>query len=225
MPTTMSAQPSTADALRAPRANFRSAGCVPPTDSATASSTMAATPTPPVRRPSAHIAVVSAAASTGPIQSRCATSQTPTRPSATMPSTRAMARILSSEPYGGLIRSRPMVAHGHDRSTAAARSRSVLLVTLALTGVTMVIEFVAGLWTGSLALLADAGHMLTDATALGLALIATWLAARPPTPEKTYGYYRAEILAALANALLLFGVAGSIPLEGRPPLRGPSGGL
>ena len=106
-----------------------------------------------------------------------------------------------------------MVAHGHDRSTAAARSRPVLLVTLALTGTTMVVEFVAGLWTGSLALLADAGHMLTDATALGLALIATWLAARPPTPEKTYGYYRAEILAALANALLLFAVAGSIVVE------------
>jgi len=106
-----------------------------------------------------------------------------------------------------------MHAHGHDRNTAAARSRSVLVLTLVLTATTMVIEFVAGLWTGSLALLADAGHMLTDATALGLALIATWLAARPPTPAKTYGYYRAEILAALANALLLFAVAGSILVE------------
>jgi cobalt-zinc-cadmium efflux system protein len=106
-----------------------------------------------------------------------------------------------------------MHAHGHDRSTAAARSRSVLVVTLVLIVGTMVVEFVGGLWTGSLALLADAGHMLTDATALGLALIATWLAARPPTPAKTYGYYRAEILAALANALLLVGVAGSILVE------------
>jgi cobalt-zinc-cadmium efflux system protein len=112
-----------------------------------------------------------------------------------------------------------MSAHGHDRSTAAARSRSVLGVTLLLTAVTMIVEFVAGLWTGSLALLADAGHMLTDATALGLALIATWLAARPPTPAKTYGYYRAEILAALANALLLFGVAGSILVEAWHRLR------
>ena len=112
-----------------------------------------------------------------------------------------------------------MSAHGHDRSTAAARSRSILVVTLLLTGATMVVEFVAGLWTGSLALLADAGHMLTDATALGLALIATWLAARPPTPAKTYGYYRAEILAALANALLLFGVAGSILVEAWHRLR------
>jgi len=77
----------------------------------------------------------------------------------------------------------------------------------------MVVEFVAGLWTGSLALLADAGHMLTDATALGLALIAAWLAARPPTPAKTYGYYRAEILAALVNALILLIVAGAILTE------------
>jgi len=83
----------------------------------------------------------------------------------------------------------------------------------------MLAEFVGGLWTGSLALLADAGHMLTDATALGLALIATWLAARPPTPAKTYGYYRAEILAALANALLLVGVAGSIVVEAWHRLR------
>ena len=115
-----------------------------------------------------------------------------------------------------------MHAHGHDRSTAAARSRSLLVVTLVLTAGTMLIEFVGGLWTGSLALLADAGHMLTDATALGLALIATWLAARPPTPAKTYGYYRAEILAALANALLLFGVAGSILVEAWHRARAPA---
>jgi cobalt-zinc-cadmium efflux system protein len=64
--------------------------------------------------------------------------------------------------------------------------------------------------------------MLTDATALGLALIATWLAARPPTPAKTYGYYRAEILAALANALLLFGVAGSILVEAWHRMQSPA---
>jgi cobalt-zinc-cadmium efflux system protein len=114
-----------------------------------------------------------------------------------------------------------MSAHGHDRSTAAARSRPVLAVTLGLTTVVMVLEFAAGLWTGSLALLADAGHMLTDATALALALLAAWIAARPPTPAKTYGYYRAEILAALANALLLFAVAGSILVEASHRLRAP----
>src|SRR5437879_1888621 len=91
----MRAQPSTAAAFRAPRANLSRAGCEPPTESATARRTMAATPTPPVSRPSTHITVVWAAASTGPIQSRWATSQKPTIPSATMPSARAMARILS----------------------------------------------------------------------------------------------------------------------------------
>src|SRR3989454_9931600 len=143
-------------------------------------------------------------------------------PSARTPRARAMARILSP---GGADRPDtipPMIAHGHDRSTAAARSRPVLVVTLVLTSVMMVVEFVGGLWTGSLALLADAGHMLTDATALGLALIAAWLAARPPTPAKTYGYYRAEILAALANALLLFAVAGAILFEAGRRARGPA---
>jgi len=89
-----------------------------------------------------------------------------------------------------------MEAHGHARTTAASRSRSALATTLVLTAGVMVVELVAGLWTGSLALVADAGHMLTDAGALALALFASWIAARPPTPAKTYGYYRAEILAA-----------------------------
>jgi cobalt-zinc-cadmium efflux system protein len=73
---------------------------------------------------------------------------------------------------------------------------------------------VAGaLWTGSLALLADAGHMLTDVGGLGLALFATWVAAKPPTPEKTYGYYRVEILAALLNALVLLAISTFILYE------------
>ena len=72
---------------------------------------------------------------------------------------------------------------------------------------------VGSLWSGSLALLADAGHMLTDAGGLALALFAIWIAGRPPTPAKTYGYYRAEILAALVNAVLLMIVAGGILVE------------
>jgi cobalt-zinc-cadmium efflux system protein len=103
--------------------------------------------------------------------------------------------------------------HAPERATAAARSRPVLALTLALTSAFMLVELVAGFWTGSLALLADAGHMLTDAGALALALFATWIAARPPTPAKTYGYYRAEILAALVNSLVLLVVAGGILLE------------
>jgi len=93
------------------------------------------------------------------------------------------------------------------RQTAAARSRGQLTVTLVLTCGFLVVEVAGALWSGSLALLADAGHMLTDAGGLGLALFAIWVAARPPTPAKTYGYYRAEILAALVNAIVLLVVA------------------
>jgi cobalt-zinc-cadmium efflux system protein len=106
-----------------------------------------------------------------------------------------------------------MHAHDHGRTTAASRSRSALVTTLALTVAFMLVELAAGLWTGSLALVADAGHMLTDAGALALALFASWVAARPPTPAKTYGYYRAEILAALVNAVVLLVVAGVVLYE------------
>src|SRR5215510_14485986 len=105
-----------------------------------------------------------------------------------------------------------MEAHQH-RWTAAARSRGRLTATLALTCGFLLVEVAGALWSGSLALLADAGHMLTDAGGLGLALFAMWIAARPPTPAKTYGYYRAEILAALVNALLLLVVSGAIFTE------------
>src|SRR5216117_2926436 len=104
------------------------------------------------------------------------------------------------------------MAHA-DRPTAAARSRGRLLTTLGLTAAFLVVEVLGALFTGSLALLADAGHMLTDAGGLGLALFAIWVAARPPTPAKTYGYYRAEILAALINAIVLLCVAGGILIE------------
>ncbi|HEU4370924.1 MAG TPA: cation diffusion facilitator family transporter [Methylomirabilota bacterium] len=112
--------------------------------------------------------------------------------------------------------------HAHARVTAASRSRPVLALTLALTCAFLVVELIAGFWTGSLALLADAGHMLTDAGALALALFATWIASRPPTPAKTYGYYRAEILAALVNALVLLVVAGAILAEAWQRLRQPA---
>jgi cobalt-zinc-cadmium efflux system protein len=105
-----------------------------------------------------------------------------------------------------------MEAHSH-RQTAAARSRGRLTATLALTCGFLVVEVAGALWSGSLALLADAGHMLADAAGLGLALFAIWVAGRPPTPAKTYGYYRAEILAALVNAIVLLAVAAGILLE------------
>ena len=113
--------------------------------------------------------------------------------------------------------------HEHnDRRTAAARSRPLLVTTLALTAAFLVVELVAALWTGSLALLADAGHMFTDVGGLALALFASWVASRPPTPAKTYGYYRAEILAAVVNALILFIVAGGILVEAYQRVRTPA---
>jgi cobalt-zinc-cadmium efflux system protein len=76
-----------------------------------------------------------------------------------------------------------------------------------------VIELVGGILTNSLALLADAGHMLSDVGALGLSLLALFWAAKPPTPQKTYGYHRLEILVALLNGLLLWLIAGYIFYE------------
>lgn len=87
--------------------------------------------------------------------------------------------------------------------TAAGRHSSGLKLALAMTSTFLVVEVVGGLWTGSLALLADAAHMLTDVGGLTLALIAIRFAARPATPEKTFGYVRMEVLSALANAVVL----------------------
>ena len=106
------------------------------------------------------------------------------------------------------------MSDGHRHAPPASQRRQGrLAIVLALAAGYMVAEAIGGLLTGSLALLADAGHMLTDAAAQALALFATWIAARPPTPAKTYGYYRAEILAALVNALILLIVAGAILTE------------
>jgi cobalt-zinc-cadmium efflux system protein len=104
--------------------------------------------------------------------------------------------------------------HGHSHGAGRARDRSrlrlVLLVTVAVIGVQVV-----GAWvSGSLALLADAGHMLTDAAAVGLALSASYMASLPPTSKRTFGLHRAEILAALVNAVVLLGVCGFLIVEG-----------
>ena len=87
--------------------------------------------------------------------------------------------------------------------TAAGQHKSKLMLALALTTAFMAVEVIGGLWTGSLALLADAAHMLTDAGGLALALIAIRFAERPATPQKTYGYVRIEVLSALTNAVVL----------------------
>jgi cobalt-zinc-cadmium efflux system protein len=96
------------------------------------------------------------------------------------------------------------MTHRHDHRAGSRRALGIVLVlTVAFTGV----EIAGGLLTGSLALLADAGHMLGDSAALALALGAAWLAMRPATPERSFGFRRAEILAALANGLALVAIA------------------
>jgi cobalt-zinc-cadmium efflux system protein len=92
--------------------------------------------------------------------------------------------------------------HDHRIATLAA-SRGRLVIALVLTGSFLIVEVVAGILSGSLALLSDAGHMLTDAGALGLALWAQTLGARPRSDRKTFGYRRAEILAAAGNGIVL----------------------
>jgi cobalt-zinc-cadmium efflux system protein len=98
-------------------------------------------------------------------------------------------------------------------TSSASHHTGRLLGALSLTASLMVLEVVGGFWTGSLALLADAGHMLTDVGGLSMSLLAVWFAQKPPTTENTYGYFRAEILAAVANGVVLFLVAGYILYE------------
>jgi cobalt-zinc-cadmium efflux system protein len=94
-----------------------------------------------------------------------------------------------------------------------AESRRALAWVLGITIAFAVIEVVGGLLSGALVLLADAAHMFTDAGAVGLSLFAAWIARRPATAQKTYGYYRLEILAALVNGALLIAVTVGIVLE------------
>jgi cobalt-zinc-cadmium efflux system protein len=118
-----------------------------------------------------------------------------------MVSTEAPTGIHSAHGDGG--------AHSHapHASGRATRSHRRLSLVLLLTALYMVVETLAGWLTGSLALLADAGHMLADVAALALALLAVWFGARPATPSKTFGYYRLEILAAWINGVALVVIA------------------
>jgi cobalt-zinc-cadmium efflux system protein len=97
--------------------------------------------------------------------------------------------------------------------TESRSHRGRLLLVLCLTAATLVAQVVGGVLAGSLALLADAGHLATDVAGVLLALLAAWFAGRPPTQGRTFGYYRLEILAAAGNAVLLFGVAVVIVIE------------
>lgn len=107
-----------------------------------------------------------------------------------------------------------MTVHAHKKAVEEyGTNRNALALALSITTLMMVVEFVGGIISGSLALLSDAGHMLTDTGALALALFALWFSRRPATTEKTYGFYRVEILSALLNGSVLIVIAGYIFFE------------
>jgi cobalt-zinc-cadmium efflux system protein len=101
----------------------------------------------------------------------------------------------------------------HSHTTHAKDGKKQLILALLITGCWFLVELIGGLYVNSLALLADAAHMLTDLAALGLSLFALNISSRPATQEKTYGYLRAEILAALANGIFLILIAAYIFYE------------
>lgn len=103
--------------------------------------------------------------------------------------------------------------HSHQHHHRHASNKRNLWWVLILSASYMIAEILGGIASGSLALLADAGHMAIDTAAVALSLFAIWVAQKPPTPEKTFGYYRAEILAALVNGALLVAVAFGILIE------------
>jgi cobalt-zinc-cadmium efflux system protein len=109
----------------------------------------------------------------------------------------------------------------HDHSHAVGAGKRALTFVFLLTTAFLALEIVGGFLTGSLALLADAGHMASDAVSLGLALFAVWLAERPATPRRSFGYKRAEILAALANGVTLVAVSVWIFVEAFRRLQDP----
>ena len=111
--------------------------------------------------------------------------------------------------------------HAHDIKLTRNNQARPIAITLALVVLYMGLEVVGGVVSGSLALLADAGHMLSDAGALALTLFAMRVARRRPTAERTYGYYRAEILAALANGATLVAIAIYIFVEAYERFRDP----
>lgn len=107
-----------------------------------------------------------------------------------------------------------MSGHDHDHGAAATTRRGKLITVFAITFTVMIAEIIGSVLTGSLALLADAGHMFTDSAGLLIALIAASLALKPATLTRTWGYKRAEIIAAAGQAALLLGVGGFVIVEG-----------
>ncbi|KJE27195.1 cation diffusion facilitator transporter family protein [Geobacillus kaustophilus] len=103
--------------------------------------------------------------------------------------------------------------HGHHHGLGREENEKGLAAALVITVGIMVLEFVGGLVTNSLALLSDSGHMLSDAASLLLSLAAVWLASKPASSKRTYGFYRFEILAALVNGVTLVAIAAWIIWE------------
>jgi len=106
-----------------------------------------------------------------------------------------------------------VTSHSHDHSHGVT-NRTRLLVAIGIIGVFLVVEVVGAVLSGSLALLADAGHMLSDLLGLLIALVALGIASRPATDRQTFGYQRAEVLGALVNGLLIGGIAVFVAIEG-----------
>jgi cobalt-zinc-cadmium efflux system protein len=111
--------------------------------------------------------------------------------------------------------------HSHEHSHAVAADRRRMYIVLGITSFYFVVELIGGFMSGSLALISDAIHMLTDIAALCLGLLTLWIAARPASSAKTYGYLRAEILGALLNGLFLWLLVVFIWIEAAQRLRNP----
>ena len=115
----------------------------------------------------------------------------------------------------------PAEAHCTYRAPINVETRRRLTLALVITAIVMLVELIGGWLSGSLSLLADAAHMLADVAALGLALVAAWIAQRPATPERSFGFMRLEILAAFINGAVLFGIAIGIGIEAWHRLHAP----
>ena len=112
--------------------------------------------------------------------------------------------------------------HDHGTITAGAANSKRLALVLGMMLVVAVVQVTGAVYSGSLALLADAGHTVTDSFGVALALAAVWIAARPATSKRTFGFQRAEILAAAVNAIVLFALCGFIVVEAVDRLREPA---
>ena len=136
----------------------------------------------------------------------------------------ANSRPSTDTSYNGLAGAHPHAGCDHSANASVKGLRAALALIAGL----LVIELAGGILSNSIALLADAGHLLTDVAALGLSLFVAWFSRHPETPEKTYGYVRWEILAALVNGSTLLLISGWIAWEAVSRFRAPEpveGGL